>query len=92
LLAVGQRRAGLWGLESMLLTEPPADAIPLDLGRDDTLRRAAEEVIGRIHEAGYELTAAPEETLGVQRRGGEAPRVVLTRVEGVRRKSGRDGR
>jgi tRNA A-37 threonylcarbamoyl transferase component Bud32 len=61
LLAFGQRWVGLWRLQSMLLTQSPAGAVPLRVwlarcdGRERLLIRAAGHFLRRLHAAGCSI-------------------------------------
>jgi heptose I phosphotransferase len=98
-LAMGQRRTGAWGLDSFLLTEPPADAVRLDawlagqagdfpawpaaLRRH--LLRDAGALLRRLHRASCYLgPGGALGTLAVQFPAGAAPAVVLGEVDAVR--------
>src|SRR5439155_7818233 len=98
-LAMGQRRELPWRLESFLLTEPAADAVPLDVwlrrparGRRRVLREAG-ALLARLHQASCYFHPAPAGCpLAVRPSAGDAPEVVLCGVEDVypRRRTRRD--
>jgi heptose I phosphotransferase len=90
-LAMGQRQAVPWRLDSFLLTEPAADSVPLDVwlrrrtrGRRRVMRDAG-ALLARLHEAGCYFEAEPAVCpIAVRPSGEGGPQVVLRDVEGVR--------
>lgn len=92
LLALGHRRVRLWQTYSFLLTEPPARAVPLlryldgaaPPQRSQVLREAGRH-LRRVHEAGYACQGRHFDQWAVRTDTGA---VVLTGVDGLRRKPG----
>jgi lipopolysaccharide kinase (Kdo/WaaP) family protein len=94
-IAVGERRRGLWGKESYLITELVPHARPLrqvraastDVREGRRLVRALAVLMARLHDAGLAHTDPSLSNFLVQRADDGTFRLVLIDLDGVRQRS-----